>query len=106
MVQPQLLFEVRTPLGWTVRTTSSYWDLIELKHPEVTGLINDISTCLRNPEVVYQSTQDEKVFLFYCVWNQYYCCAVAKRLNGEGFLITAYITDKIKEGAMIWPTST
>ena len=28
--------------------------------------------------------------------------AVAKRLNGEGFLITAYPTDAIKEGEQIW----
>lgn len=25
-------------------------------------------------------------------------CVVAKHLNGDGFIITAYITDKIKEG--------
>jgi hypothetical protein len=32
-------------------------------------------------------------------------CAVAKRLNGEGFLITAYVTDTIKEGEHLWPIS-
>lgn len=30
-------------------------------------------------------------------------CAVAKRLNGEGFLITDYATDGIKEGTRVWP---
>jgi hypothetical protein len=29
-------------------------------------------------------------------------CAVAKRLNAEGFLITTYPTDAIKEGERIW----
>jgi hypothetical protein len=28
--------------------------------------------------------------------------AVARRLNGDGFLITAYQTDGIKEGEMLW----
>ncbi len=106
MVMVPLLFEVQTPLGWTVRTTASYWELIERKHPEVIGLIDEIKNCLSAPATIYQSTQDDEVFLFYRVWNQYHCCAVAKRLNGEGFLITAYITDKIKEGEVIWPTST
>jgi len=29
-------------------------------------------------------------------------CAVAKRLNDEGFPITTYPTDAIKEGERIW----
>ena len=28
--------------------------------------------------------------------------AVARRLNGDGFLITAYQTDAIKEGETLW----
>jgi hypothetical protein len=31
-------------------------------------------------------------------------CAVVKLLDGEGFLITAYPCDKVKEGDSIWPT--
>jgi len=30
-------------------------------------------------------------------------CAVAKTLDGEGFLIATYPTDAIKDGAMMWP---
>ncbi len=29
-------------------------------------------------------------------------CAVAKRLEGEGFLITAYVTDAVKIGESVW----
>ena len=29
-------------------------------------------------------------------------CAVAKRLDGEGFLITTYPTEAIKEGEQVW----
>jgi hypothetical protein len=32
----------------------------------------------------------------------YYLCIVARHLNGDGFIITAYITDKIKEGEVVW----
>jgi len=30
-------------------------------------------------------------------------CAVVKRTQNEGFLVTAYPTDAIKEGVRIWP---
>jgi len=43
--------------------------------------------------------------LFYLPEGDYYLCVVAKRLNAEGFVITAYITDTIKEGEQLWPTS-
>jgi hypothetical protein len=29
-------------------------------------------------------------------------CAVARKLNGDGFFITTYPTDAIKEGETVW----
>jgi hypothetical protein len=44
------------------------------------------------------------VFLFYKLEREErWVCAVARRLNSEGFLITAYVTDAIKEGTQVWP---
>jgi hypothetical protein len=46
---------------------------------------------------------DLAVFLFYrAVVPGRWFCAVAKRLNAEGFLITTYPTDAIKEGERVW----
>ena len=42
-------------------------------------------------------------YLFYRVDQSRLLCAVVKRLDGEGFLITAYPCDKVKEGDRIWP---
>jgi hypothetical protein len=44
------------------------------------------------------------VFLYYRTDQRRLLCAVVKRLDGEGFLITAYPCDKIKEGDRIWLT--
>ena len=44
------------------------------------------------------------VYPFYRVDQSRFLCAVVKRLDGEGFLITAYPCDKVKEGDRIWPT--
>ncbi len=71
-----VLFEVLTPLGFTVRASKTYWDVIvTIKLPVMAGR--------ERPER--------------------WVCAVAKRLNGDGFLITAYPTDVVKEGVQVWP---
>jgi hypothetical protein len=45
--------------------------------------------------------KDEKVFLYYKLQDKLYC-VVARHEGTEGFLITAYPTDKVKEGEIIW----
>jgi hypothetical protein len=78
-----IIFNIPTPIGFTVRESRTHWNLIAtVKHPLMKGL---------------------NVYLFYRAQHpERWICAVVKRLNGEGFLITAYITDKIKEGNIIW----
>ena len=49
----------------------------------------------------YISKIDKEIFLYYKKLDKLYC-AVARHLNGIGFLITAYPTDKVKEGDSIW----
>jgi hypothetical protein len=99
------LFVILTPLGFSVRTTSSYWELILRKHPEVSGKESAIQDCLRKPAQVRHSKQDRTVYLFYASDPPYYIVVVAKRLNGEGFMITSYLSDKVKEGELVWPIS-
>jgi len=43
------------------------------------------------------------VFMFYRKLNGKYLCVVTKRLAGKaGFIMTAYVTEKIKEGQTVW----
>ena len=101
--ESQALFEVMTPLGCTVRTTVEYWSLIETKHPKLRGLVQEIVHVLTSPDQICQSRQDTAVYLFYRADQSRLLCAVVKRLDGEGFLITAYPCDRIKEGERVWP---
>lgn len=100
-----VLFEVETPLGFSVRTTVDYWNIITtIKHPALRGREKDIQTALSDPDEVHFSKSDSQVYLFYrSDGATRWVCAVAKRLNGEGFLITAYRTSNVKEGTLIWP---
>ncbi len=100
-----LLFEVQTPLGFQVRATRSYWEtIICIKHPVMAGRELEVKATLEKPEEIRQSRIDSEVYLFYrSEQEKRWVCAVTKRLNEEGFLITAYPTDAIKEGTIVWP---
>jgi hypothetical protein len=99
-----IFFEVATPLGFQVRTTVSYWELITtVKHPVMRGREADVQAALMNPDEVRLSKSDEQVYLFYRSDGEMrWVCAVSRRLDEQGFLITAYRTAAIKEGTVIW----
>lgn len=103
--EDEILFEVDTPLGFCVRTTVSYWDYIStVKHPIMRGRDADVQVTLTNPDEVRISKNDPQVYMFYRDdGKKHWLCGVTKKLNGDGFLITAYRTGAIKEGVRIWP---
>ena len=100
-----LLFEARTPLGFSVRVTADRWKLIiTTKHPVMAGREGLVRIALQAPDEVRQSRIDSQVLLFYkAEATRRWTCAVAKRAAEGAFLITAYPTDAIKEGVRIWP---
>ena len=102
---PEILFDVITPLGFHVRVTQSYWNIIvSVKHPVMAGHEKDVKEALQHPEEIRQSKEDAAVYLFYKTKRKgRWVCAVSKKMNGEGFLITAYPTDTIKTGEKVWP---
>jgi len=99
------IFAVQTPLGFAVRVTNTYWDIIiSTKHPVMRGKESKVKEALENPDQIRKSKSDPNVFLFYNKEkDKRWTCAIAKRVKGdEGFLITTYPTDSIKEGEVIW----
>jgi hypothetical protein len=64
----------------------------------------DVKDALQAPAQIRLSRSDSSVYLSYRQERtDRWICAVAKRLNDEGFLITAYPTEAIKEGVRVWP---
>jgi hypothetical protein len=100
-----ILFEVSTPLDFRVRVTQSYWDLITTtKHPVMAGKEFQVKKTLNSPAQIRISRSDSSVYLFYRQERaDRWICAVVKKINGEGFLITTYPTETIKEGVRAWP---
>jgi len=98
------LFRIPTALGFVVRSTAGYWRVIStIKHPAMAGKLDGVKSTLREPDLIRQSKNDSQVFLFYRkAGRDRWLCAVVKRLNSDGFLVTAYPTENIKEGMQIW----
>ena len=77
--------------------------MIVEKHETVRGREDDAVAALGDPSEIRRSRSDPNAFLFYRIERpERWLCVVAKRLNGEGFIITVYPTDAIKEGETVW----
>ncbi|MEP7233654.1 MAG: DUF4258 domain-containing protein [Ignavibacteriota bacterium] len=99
-----ILFEVETPIALRIRCSHEYWQIITVrKHPVMRDKLDEVKGCLGSPDEIRESRSDRSVYLFYKkMRSNRWICAVTKRLNGAGFLITTYITDAVKEGKNIW----
>ncbi len=90
-------------LGKQLTTTQYYWQkIITIKHPSVREKEKEVQNVLKSPDIIRVSKSDKKVFLYYKKFYKNYLCVVARHQNGRGFIITVYITNKIKEGKLIW----
>ena len=95
----KLKFKVISSLGKSISTTVDYWQkIINTKHANMAGQEEIVTLTLTTPEQVRRSRKDDSVHLYYRKHDGHYCCAVVKHLNGDGFLVTAYITDTMKVG--------
>jgi len=100
------LFDVVTPLGFSVRCTRAYWDHVLLeKHPVLRGHEGDVRAALADPDEVRRSRRDPAVLLFYRGGVPRWTCAITKVEGNRGFLVTAYPTDTIKIGETVWTRS-
>lgn len=99
-----IYFQVQTPLGVTIRTTKDYWEIIvSTKHPSVKRFESEVGKTLVNPDQIRRSKQDQKVCLYYKSIGKLFMCIVVDHINDkEGYIITAYLTDRIKEGEQIY----
>jgi len=106
MEKTEIMFEILSRLGKKVRVTKEYWNrIIKVKHPNMKGRELSVVKTLTAPTEIRQSKSDSSVFLYYRPEDKYYTAVVVKHLNGEAFVITTYITDRIKEGKQVWKRS-
>ena len=98
-----------TCLGHAVRLTDERLAHI-LEHQEMNEMGAEIEQLLAAPQIVRRSLSDDAVRLFYAFYPETivggkWLCVVVKYLLSDAFVVTAYLTDKPKSGATLWPTS-
>ncbi|MCX6641188.1 MAG: hypothetical protein NTW14_12055 [bacterium] len=70
-------------------------------------LLSSIEDSLSTPDIVIQSLSDPEVQLSYryfqdTPFGSKYICVVTKHSGGDPFIITAYLTDTVKRGQVLW----
>lgn len=93
--------------GRSVRLTDERLDHIEMDHPEMANQLSRIKETLSEPEKIVRSRSDPEVELFYRFYGitpvtSKFLCVVVKVLTDHNFIITAYYTDRVKRGDVLW----
>lgn len=91
------IFETRDKTGRLIYLTDERWRHI-LKHPEMSNKLQQIKDTLLYPDKITQVNYDLDVRFYYKYYKdrKEYMFVSVKYLNGEGFIITSFYTDKIK----------
>jgi hypothetical protein len=79
-----------------------------LEHPEMVGMEPAMEEALLRPERVVVSFSDPEARLYYRFYvgtrvGDKYLCVIVKVRDDDAFVLTAYLTDKVKRGVQLWP---
>ncbi len=91
----------------SIRLSEERLDHIQSVHPEMVSQFERISETLARPDRIIRSRTDALVELFYKhypstpVFSKFLCIAV-KVITDDKFIITAYYTDSVKRGEVLW----
>jgi hypothetical protein len=90
-----------------IRLTDERQEHIESDHPEMSDQIAKIRETMLNPDIIIRSKTDPEAGLFDRHYNttpvtKKYLCVVVKSSIEDLFIITAYFTDSIKRGEILW----
>ena len=90
-----------------IRLTYERQEHIETDHPEMSRQIDKIQDTLLNPDQIIRSRIDPDIELFYQHYDitpvtKKYLCIVVKVLTDNLFIITAYFTNTVKRGEVLW----
>ncbi len=92
--------------GMAVRLTEEQLTHI-LEHPEMNGMQSALEQTLAEPESVIRSLSDPEARLYYKTYTdtpvgEKLLCVVVKVFDQDAFVLTAYLTDRIKRGEILW----
>ncbi len=91
------IFNIRDATGRIIHLSCERWNHIQ-KHPEMSGQLEQIQETLQHPDCIIPFDIDPFVHFYYKYYKERreYLFVSVKYLNGHGFMITGFYTDKIK----------
>jgi hypothetical protein len=94
--------------GSAIRLTDERLAHIQ-EHPEMVGLATAMEETLLHPIRVVESFSDPQARLYYRYYvgtmvGDKFLCVVVKFGGSDAFVLTAYLTDKMKNGVQVWPS--
>ena len=98
------LIDVR---GRRIRLTEERVTHLETDHPEMKGQIERAHETVADPDRIVSARSDEKAELYYRLYTETpvtmkFMCVVVKDSETDGFVVTAYYTDSVKKGTLVW----
>lgn len=101
-----IVFKVLSKMGKVVSLDEERWRHV-LEHPEMNNQLDRIKETIMSPDEVIESVHDPTILLFYKLYKETsvtekYLLAIIKALNREGFIVTAFFTDRVKKGEVVW----
>lgn len=90
-------FVVQDKTGRLIHLSCERWSHIQ-KHAKMSDQIETIKETLESPLVITSFEYDDHVYFYYRYYKdkRMYLFVSVKYLNGDGFIITSFYTDKIK----------
>jgi hypothetical protein len=100
------VLEVRSKLGKTIKLDEDRWKHV-LEHPEMKNQIHRIKETLVAPDEIRESVHTPSIWMFYKLYphspvSEKYMLVIVEVSDGEGFIVTAFFTDKVKKGGLLW----
>lgn len=92
--------------GVPVRLTDERWEHIVIGHPELKDLYTEVINTIREPISVVLGNNDELLAVQELEADKYIVVVYREVSTKDGFIITAFITKKIKQlqrRVQVWP---
>ena len=99
------LFRVTSPRGYSVVLTRNRWrEIVRFKHPAVRAYQSEAERCVTEPDLIRASEKDADVHLHYLQLSpqKHLCVVTAPSDDDVHFVVTAYLTARIKQGDELW----
>jgi hypothetical protein len=92
-----MIFEVRDASRRRIRMTEKQFSHIINEHPEMMNKLEHIKDVLLWPDKIIKSPRDEtaRYYFRHEKNRKVFLIVVVKYLNGDGFVITAFISTKV-----------